>query len=84
VYVAAGFVLLQVGISHLKDALIFTNVLGSYGREIGFLARQELPKTLCPFELFILEVNVAIFVYGNCRITDLLLVAIFPETILLV
>jgi hypothetical protein len=84
VFVSSGFVLLLVSISHLKDAFVFTIVLGRYGREIRFLARQKLPKNLCPFELFILEVNVAIFVYGNCRISDLVLAAIFPEIILLV
>jgi hypothetical protein len=65
VYVAARFLLLQVSISHLKEAFIFPKVLGRYGREIGFLARQELPKTPDPFEMFILEVNVANSIYGK-------------------
>jgi hypothetical protein len=65
VYVAATFVLLHVSISHLKGAFIFPIVLGRYVIEIRFLARQELSMTLAPFEVFIVEVNVAISINGN-------------------
>jgi hypothetical protein len=83
-YFAASFVLFQVSISYLKDSFIFPIVLGRYKIEIQFLARQELPKTLCPFEMFMLEVNYASFVYGNFRISNPVFIAIFSDNILLV
>jgi hypothetical protein len=41
VYVAAKLELLQVSISHLKDAFILQIVLGRYGIQIRFLAAKD-------------------------------------------